>query len=148
MNVVDANVLLYAVNTTASRHRVSRAWLDDALNGGSTVGFSWVALLAFLRLSTKVGLFPAPLPVDGALERARAWLAQPTAVMLEPTTRHLEVLADLLAGVGTGGNLTSDAHLAALAVEHRAEIVTFDRDFDRFRGVRWREPGSSDGSST
>lgn len=143
MNVVDANVLLYAVNTSADHHAGARNWLDGELNGGSTVGFTWLVLLAFLRLSTKPGLFPSPLPVDGALQRVQDWLAQPTSVILEPTVQHAQVLRSLLLQVGTGGNLTSDAHLAALAVEHRGTVVTYDNDFGRFAGVRWiRPPGA------
>lgn len=144
MRAVDANVLLYAVNAGAERHDEARTWLDGALGGRETVGFSWIVLLAFLRLSTKAGLFPSPLPVDGALRRVEAWLAQPPAVVLEPTPRHLAVLSGLLAGVGTGGNLTSDAHLAALALEHHATVVTYDSDFGRFPGVRWAPPGPAE----
>lgn len=140
MKLVDASVLIYAVNESSDRHGEARGWLDEALSGRSSVGFSWVVLLAFLRLSTKVGLFPAPLTVDGALERVRAWLDARTAMLLEPTPRHLEVLAGLLTATGAGGNLTSDAHLAALAVEHGGEVVTYDHDFGRFPGVRWRPP--------
>jgi toxin-antitoxin system PIN domain toxin len=140
VNVVDANVLLYAVNSSADHHEQARRWLDGELTGGSTVGFSWLALLAFLRLSTKPGLFPAPLAVDGALDRVSAWLAQPTSVVLEPTSRHLPVLHGLLVSSGTGGNLTSDAHLAALAIEHRGTVVTYDSDFGRFPGLRWMLP--------
>jgi len=140
VKLVDANVLLYAVNESDPRHATTRAWLDGALNGAAPVGFAWLALLAFLRLSTKPGLFPAPLSAEEALARVRDWLAQPPAVVLEPTGRHLDVLAGLLLPLGTGGNLTSDAHLAALAVEHGATIVTYDPDFARFSGVRWEEP--------
>lgn len=143
MNVVDANVLLYAVNSSAERHDEARSWLDRSVSGEATIGFTWIVLLAFLRLSTKVGLFPTPLSTDGACGRARAWLAQPTSVVLEPTVRHLDVLTALLAGAGTGGNLTSDAHLAALALEHHATVVTYDSDFGRFPGVTWRTPGGT-----
>ncbi len=142
MNLIDANVLLYAVNSAADRHEQARSWLDGELSAGATVGFSWLPLLAFLRLSTKPGLFPSPLPVDSALERVSAWLAQPTSVLLEPTVRHQEVLRSLLSASGAGGNLTSDAHLAALAIEHRATVVTYDSDFGRFAGVRWRAPSA------
>ncbi len=140
MNVVDANVLLYAVNKADPKHARSVGWLDDALSDGEAVGFAWVSLLAFLRLATKTGLFPRPLGVDDALQQVRAWLGAPAAVVVEPTTRHAEVLAGLLAPAGTGGNLVTDAHLAALAVEHGATVITFDRDFGRFPGVRWSEP--------
>lgn len=140
MNLVDTNVLLYAVNEADPKHDECRRWLDAAVGGPGTVGFSWTVILAFLRLATKVGLFPRPLPVGGALERVREWTAQPACVVVEPTPRHLTVLAGLLAEVGTGGNLVSDAHLAALAVEHDATLITYDSDFGRFAGVRWHPP--------
>lgn len=140
MKLPDANVLIYAVNTSAEHHDQAREWLDGTLNGRDSVGFSWISLLAFIRLSTKVGMFPSPLAVPDALERVRAWLAQPVSVVLEPTALHLDVLARLLDAVGAGGNLTSDAHLAALAIEHRGEVVSYDSDFGRFPGVAWSLP--------
>lgn len=140
MQLVDANVLLYAVNRDARHHERSRRWLDEALSGGGTVAFSWVALLAFVRLTTKVGLFPAPLTIGEAMDRVDAWLGVPAAVVVEPTVEHLRILRGLLEAVGSGANLVNDAHLAALAVEHRGTIVSFDNDFDRFPGVRWQEP--------
>lgn len=143
MNVVDANVLLYAVNESAQHHVESREWLDGTLNRRATVGFSWVALLAFVRLSTRAGLFPAPLPIETALHVVRLWLAQPSAVVLEAGPRHLEILAGLLAPLGGGGNLTNDAHLAALAVEHRGRIISYDGDFARFGGVSWSTPAGA-----
>lgn len=140
MNIVDANVLLYAVNTDAVHHEPSRRWLDSALSGGATVGFSWIAMLAFVRLSTKVGLFPSPLSVTDALARIEVWTAQPSAVMANPGATHLSLVTSLLAGVGTGGNLVNDAHLAALAIEHRGVVVSYDHDFARFAGLTWRTP--------
>ncbi|MGH9172465.1 MAG: TA system VapC family ribonuclease toxin [Acidimicrobiales bacterium] len=142
MNLVDANVLLYAVNRADPKHEAALAWLDEALSGGSTVGFASLVLLAFLRLSTKPGLFPSPLSASAAVETVRAWTEQPAAVFVHPTPRHLDVLGGLLAGAGTGGNLTSDAHLAALALEHDASVVTFDADFGRFAGVRCHVPAA------
>ena len=135
MKLVDTNVLLYAVNVDADRHEASRRWLDTALSGGDTVGFAWVALLAFLRIATKRGLFPAPLTSDAAVEIVESWLAAAPAVVLEPGRRHPQLLRTLLDDTGGGGNLVSDAHLAALAIEHRCTIVSFDQDFDRFPGV-------------
>ena len=90
---------------------------------------------------TKVGLFPNPMTVADATDRLREWLAQPAGVIVEPSARHFAVLAGLLTEVGAGGNLVSDAHLAAIAVEHDATIVTFDLDFQRFRGVTSEAPG-------
>lgn len=140
MNVVDANVLLYAVNEADPKHEQSREWVDGALVGREPVGFSWTVLLAFVRLSTKVGLFPRPLPVDAALARVRAWIDQAPAVIVEPSPRHFDLVSSLLMEVGSGANLVSDAHLAALALEHNAVVITYDSDFGRFRGVRWQPP--------
>ena len=142
MKLVDANVLIYAVNGSGDddRYRDSRAWLEQSLVGVEVVGFSWIVVLAFIRLTTKIGLFPNPLTVAQANECVRLWLAQPAAVMVEPTARHFDVLAGLLNQVGTGGNLVSDAHLAALASEHDATIVTYDTNFVRVAGVASSTP--------
>ena len=140
MKLVDANVLLYAVNRDARHHESSKRWLDAALSGADTVAFAWVPLLAFLRLSTKISLFPSPLSPEEALDQVDAWLAAPPAVVVEPTLEHARVLRRLLDTVGSGGNLVNDAHLAALAVEHRCQIVSFDNDFARFSGVTWLSP--------
>lgn len=139
MKIVDANVLLYAVNTAAEHHDASLRWLDRALSGADTVGFAWVPLLAFVRLSTKEGLFPRPLRPEDAMSRVADWTAASSATVVSPTSRHADVLAEMLTRTGAGGNLVNDAHLAALAVEHRGGIVSYDADFGRF-GVRWDRP--------
>lgn len=141
MRLVDANVLLYAVNEDAVHHRAAKRWLDDALAGATTVGWSWIVLLAFLRVATRSGIFARPLDSSTAAAIVRQWLDAPTSVLVEPTVQHLEVLSGLLTEVGTAGNLVSDAHLAALAIEHRASVVTFDRDLARFSGIRTERPG-------
>jgi toxin-antitoxin system PIN domain toxin len=140
VKLVDANVLLYAVNSDARHHEASRRWLDGALSGSDTVGFAWIALLAFVRLATKVDLFPSPLDVDAAMQRVDAWLGAAPAVVIEPTVDHARVLRSLLEPIGAGGNLVNDAHLAALAIEHRCGIVSYDRDFARFPGVTVHTP--------
>lgn len=139
MKIVDANVLLYAVNTAAEHHDASLRWLDRALSGADTVGFAWVPLLAFVRLSAKEGLFPHPLRPEDAMDRVAEWTAASSAVVVNPTPRHADILTGLLARVGAGGNLVNDAHLAALAIEHRGGIVSYDADFGRF-GIRWDRP--------
>jgi uncharacterized protein len=140
VKVVDANVLLYAVNEDSPLHERARRWLDTALDGSEAVGFAWIVLLAFLRLSTRGDLFRNPLTPAEALGVVGAWLAAPAAVVVHPSPRHLAVLAGLLGPFGTAANLVNDAHLAALAVEHDAGVMSFDRDFGRFPGIRWQEP--------
>jgi len=139
--LVDANVLLYAVNERAREHERARGWLGRALAGGETVAFAWTVLLAFLRLSTHPAVFLRPLAPEQAADVAEQWLAAPAAIAVEPTARHLPLLRGLLVRAGTAGNLVGDAHLAALALEHGATVVSFDRDFARFEGVASRRPG-------
>jgi toxin-antitoxin system PIN domain toxin len=98
--------------------------------------------LAFLRLSSRRGIFPRPLPVDDALRVIAHWLEHPKAQVVHPGEQHTEILGRLLKSAGTAGNLTTDAHLAALAIEHGATIVSFDRDFARFAGVSWTLPAA------
>jgi toxin-antitoxin system PIN domain toxin len=104
------------------------------------VAFAWISLLAFLRLSTRPGIFERALSMEQALQVVAHWLDQPRAQVIHPTTRHRDVLGRLLLTAGAGSSLTSDAHLAALALEHGATLLTFDRDFERFAGLEWRIP--------
>ena len=136
MRLVDANVLLYAINPAAPHHARARDWLDEALEGPEAVGFAWTVLLAFIRIATSPVVFERPIDGTVACDVVRDWLARPAAVVVEPSTRHLAVLAGLLAEAGTAGNLVADAHLAAIAAELDASIVSFDADFTRFAGVR------------
>lgn len=140
MKLVDANVLLYAVNEDAPQHAKSRAWLERALSGPEPVAFDWTVLLAFLRLSTRSAVFPRPLSVAQAIEVMQSWLAQPCAEIVDAAEPHLDVLARLLGPLGTAGNLTADAHLAAVALEYGAELCSCDADFSRFPGLRWTNP--------
>lgn len=99
-------------------------------------------MLAFTRLATKHGLFPSPLSPDDAMGQITGWCSAPGAVIVNPTARHADLLSNLLSSVGTGGNLLNDAHLAALVLEHRARMVTYDNDLGRIEGVRWDVPES------
>jgi len=140
MRVVDTNVLVYAVDARSMQHRASLAWLDSALDGADDVGFSWNALLGFVRLTTNPRVFPSPLTAAEAMAQVHEWLAAPSAHVLSPGPRHPEILERLLAARGTAANLVNDAHLAALAVENRASVVTYDSDLARFEGVRAISP--------
>lgn len=140
MILPDASVLLYAVNRSSDQHAVALQGLLQGFKDPRGVGFAWVTLLAFLRLSTRRGIFPRPLSAEDALRVAAHWLGHARAQVVHPGERHLDILGRLLGAAGTAGNLTTDAHLAALAIEHGATVLTFDRDFARFEGVRWRMP--------
>lgn len=132
MKLPDSNVLLYAYTPEAAQHDQARAWLTTALSGTEPVGFAWAALLAFVRIGTLRSVFAEPLTPGEALDAVDAWLAQPCATIVHPTSRHPIVVRALLERAGVAGNLTSDAHLAALAIEHGATLATFDADFHRF----------------
>jgi toxin-antitoxin system PIN domain toxin len=132
MKIVDANVLLYATNTSSQQHSAANDWVRKALGGVEAVGFPWVSLLAFIRISTNPRVFSSPLLINAALDIVDAWLGAPPATMVVPTPRHSAILRNLLQASGSAGNLTTDAHIAAMAIEYRAEVVTFDRDFERF----------------
>ncbi len=140
MILPDANTLLYAVNSAAPQHGAAVKALEEGFLSPRGVGFAWITLLAFLRLGTRPGIFPKALSVDDALGVVSHWLLHPNGQVIHPGERHAEVLGRLLRAAGTAGNLTSDAHLAALAVEHNAKIVSFDRDFARFADVSWMHP--------
>jgi uncharacterized protein len=139
--IVDANVLLYAVDSASAHHRTSRSWLDASLAGAEAVGLAWISLLAFIRIGTNPSILPNAMSVEEATGQAETWLAAPAAVVAQPTARHAALLRGLLRDTGTAGNRTTDAHLAALAIEHGADIVSYDRDFARFPAVRHRLPG-------
>ena len=140
MKLVDANLLLYAIDERSPRHGAARAWLEARLSGDEPVAFAWAVLLAFLRLSTNPRVFEHPLSAERAFDVIQAWLAQPCATMVHPGDRHALLLRQLLGSLGTAGNLVSDAHLAALAIEHGAELSSSDTDFARFSGLRWKNP--------
>lgn len=140
MILTDVNLLLYAYDSTSPNHPRAKGWLEDRLSGVEAFGLAWAVLLAFVRLTTSPRVFASPLRVDESLELVDAWLAAPSATVVHPGSRHAVLLRQLLEPVGAGGNLTSDAHLAALALEHDAELCSADADFSRFPGLRWSNP--------
>ena len=140
MILTDLNLLLHAYNSSSPLHSAARKWWEKCLTQGVSVRLPWVVVLGFLRLSTHPKIAANPLPVATACGIVESWLARPNVSPLHPGERHAEILLDLLRSAGTGGNLTTDAHIAALAIEHQAELQTTDSDFSLFQGLRWRNP--------
>lgn len=139
MKIVDVNVLVHAVNQSASEHERAREWLKGALGGRSPIGFAWLVIVSFLRLTTHPRVLPVPLAPDRAAGVMRTWLDTRAAETVTPAAEHMRTMAQLMGDL-SGGDLFNDAHLAALALEHDGEVITFDRDFGRFEGVRWSTP--------
>ena len=140
MILVDANLLIYAVNLDAPHHDRARRWLQETLSDTISVGLPWISLLAFVRITTRPGVLSSPLPVDVAIGFVDEWLDQPFVELVLPGDGHWAILRSLLRASGTAGNLTSDAHLAALAIERGATICSADYDFRRFPGVEHVNP--------
>jgi hypothetical protein len=140
MKIVDANLLIYAVNRDSPLHAKAKAWLEESLLEEEPLAFSWLVILAFVRLTTRPGLFQKHLRPAQAFDIVAEWLDQPAARIVNPGGRHFSVLRELLAPLGAAGNLTSDAHLAALAIEQDAQLCSCDNDFSRFPGLRWKNP--------
>jgi toxin-antitoxin system PIN domain toxin len=138
--LVDANVLLFAVNASAAEHERARSWLESALNGTRRVGLPWESLTAFVRLVTNPRVVPRPLSPARAWSFVEDWLAAPVAWIPVPTDRHAAVLGELMHRYRPAAKLVPDAHLAAIAIEHGAEVISTDTDFARFTEVRWRDP--------
>ena len=110
------------------------------MNASGSIGLPWVAIPGFIRITTNPRILDDPLDVAGASRRVRSWLAQPQTVLSQPGDRHADILFGLLEAAGAAGNLTTDAHLAALAIEHQAELHSTDADMARFPGPRWVNP--------
>jgi len=140
MIVPDVNLLVYAYHADDPRHAAARRWWENALAQREPVGLSWVAVGGFLRIMTHPRVLRDPMPVERATAHVRLWLEQSPVVALAPGRRFPEIFLGYLDALGSGGNLTTDAQLAALAVEHQAEIHSCDTDFSRFPGLRWRNP--------
>lgn len=140
MILVDANILIYAVDADSPNHAKARRWLEEAFSGDEIVGLPWVVLLAFLRLVTRSGIFNTPLSPEQAMVIVDEWLALPMVRAIGPGEEHWPLMRSVLSPLGTAGNLTTDAHIAALALENRAKICTADQDFRRFPGVEVVNP--------
>jgi uncharacterized protein len=140
VKLIDVNVLLYAYDREASQHGVCSAWLEAALNSEELVALPWLTLLAFLRITTNSKAYKRPFRNDEACEIVSGWIARPNVRLIEAGERFWEVLRAQIVEAQVSGPLVSDAALAALAIEHGAAMVSVDRDFRRFRGLRLVDP--------
>jgi toxin-antitoxin system PIN domain toxin len=138
--LIDANLLLYAVDAQAPEHERAAHWLEEQLNGHRRVGLPWESLAAFVRIATHPRASANPISTADAWELVESWLAVPAVWTPVPTDQHAAVFGDLLRRYRPTGNLVPDAHLAALAIEHGLEVCSADTDFARFSEVRWRNP--------
>jgi toxin-antitoxin system PIN domain toxin len=140
VRIVDTSVLLPAVSPSLPHHGAARAALEAAINGERSVGLTWVVVNAFLRLTTKPGLFANPYTIDEAWEMVDAWLDHENVRVVQETEEHARLWSELLRAAGTGGDLTTDAWIAAIAIAHGAAVLTLDSDFARFPNLRWESP--------
>jgi toxin-antitoxin system PIN domain toxin len=138
--LIDTNLLLYAYDSRSERHAPAKNWLEGAFSGQERLGLPWAVVLAFLRLTTHTGVMTQPLNLAEAVAIVESWLERPNSGIVWPTERHWDVLREVLATGQARGALVTDAHLAALAIEHGAVLCSADRDFSRFPGLKWKNP--------
>ena len=140
MIIPDINLLIYAYDSTSPWHKQAAKWWTSCLSGRAPVGIPWIVMLGFVRLWTNPRVFANPMPIDLAATHVESWLTRRIVSIVNPGSRHAELVFGFLRAEGRGGNLTTDAHLAALAIESRGVIHTADPDFLRFQGVKWVNP--------
>lgn len=140
MRLIDVNVLVYAFRRDAPDHQAYADWLNTLINGREAFGLSDLVLSGFLRVVTHPRVFNPPTPLAPALAFAQAVRAAPQAIAITPGPRHWGIFTEVCRESGAKGNLVPDAWLAALAIESGSELVTTDRDFARFPGLRWSHP--------
>jgi toxin-antitoxin system PIN domain toxin len=140
MKIVDINLLIYAINKDTPHHSKAKKWLEDSLSSDEPFGFAWIVISGFLRIVTNGRIMPTPLIPEVAIDSVNDWLQQPPSLTIVPSHQHWSILKELLMPLGAAANLTSDAHLAALAIEHGARLYSTDNDFSRFQSLRWTNP--------
>jgi hypothetical protein len=138
--LVDANILLYAEDRSSPRHDAARQWWDSQLSGDDPVALCWTVILAFVRIATNARVFERPLGLGEAASRVESWLDQPCTRIIRPTRGHWQVLQGMLRDAQAVAALVTDAHLAALAVEHGCTLCSTDADFAKFPRLKWRNP--------
>jgi len=140
MILPDVNVLVHAHNADSAVHERARLWWDACLSGAEGIGLAWAAMLGFVRITTSRRVVARPLPVQRVMEPLQAWLALPHVHIAQPSNTHFARLRVELERLGTAGNLTTDAHLAVLAMERGYILYSTVADFARFSSLRWVNP--------
>ena len=140
MMLPDVNVLVYAHREDTAQHAGFRAWLEGLINSDASFGLSELVLSGFVRVVTHPKVFTRPSALGDALSFTEQLRERPNCVTVSPGARHWTIFRALCTQVGAKGNLVPDAYLAAMAIESGCEWVTSDRDFSRFKGLRWRHP--------
>lgn len=140
MILPDINLLIYAYNLDAPWHSEARSWWETCLSETKPVALPWVVLLGYLRLISSRNVLADPFLPGEAIEHIKSWLERPQVQILQPGARHLDLVDGLMNAAQATGKLTTDAHLAALAIEYQAELHSNDSDFSRFPGLRWTNP--------
>lgn len=140
MNLIDVNVLIHSRRKDADRHAEFRAWLNEALSAPDPVAVAPHSVASAIRVLSHRGIWRDPLSLEECLEYAALIRSASATIFLEPGPRHWDVFAELSRATSARGNLVMDAWLAALAIEHNCTLITTDRDFARFDGLKWRHP--------
>ena len=140
MILVDANILLYAEDSLSRDHSQAREWWDGQLSESAPVFLCWTVVNAFIRIGTNPRVFEQPLSIEEAISRVQGWFEQPCTRIALPTERHWEVYCQLLVDGKASGNLVTDAHLAAMAIEYGFTLYSADTDFARFSKLKWKNP--------
>ncbi len=140
MILPDVSVLVHAHNADLAVHESARRWWDGCLSGTEGIGLAWATMLGFVRITTNRRVVARPLPVGDVMSRLESWLVLPHVHIAQPSNTHFDRLRGELERLGTAGTLTTDAHLAVLAIERGYVVYSTDADFARFRGLRWVDP--------
>lgn len=140
MILPDANVLLYAMDSTSSFHKDAKAWWDEVLSGQISVCLCWDVINAFIRIATNKRIFQRPLSIKECIECVQGWMEQPNVRLIAATESHWQIFRQLLQKGQAVANLVPDAHLAALAIENGCVLYSTDSDFARFPGLKWKNP--------
>ncbi|MGD9635389.1 MAG: TA system VapC family ribonuclease toxin [Pirellulales bacterium] len=140
MKVIDVNILAYLVSQPAQHHKQIFAWWNAALLGNEALALSWTVINGFLRVATNPKALQFPLSAEDAIERVDAWLSHPSICLISELDNHWQVFRGLVQEHDITGKQVTDAHIAALAISRGALLVSCDRDFSRFRQLRWENP--------